>query len=323
MKTFPLQEHLPQTSRLVLGCMGLGGGWNHDPIGEAEIAHAQAAVEAALDIGIRLFDHADIYTHGKAEQCLGELLRRQPSLRDQLQIQTKCGIRFGDAEGPKRYDLSAAHIQASVEASLRRLNTEYLDLLLLHRPDPLIEPDEVAEALQRLRASGKLRHWGASNMHAGQMSRLSRAMGEPPRVNQLEMSLLKLDWLDAGTCFNDPQGRNGLAWGETLEFCQNQAVQLQAWGAMARGWLSGAAPEGASAAVVRTAERVRTVALRHGVPPEAVVLAWLMRHPAGIQPVIGTTQPARIRACAQAEQLTLTRGEWYGLYETARGVELP
>ncbi len=323
MKTFPLQRHLPSASSLVLGCMGLGGGWNRDPVGEAEIAQAQAAVEAALDVGITVFDHADIYTHGKAELCFGALLQRQPSLRDRLLIQTKCGIRFADAQGPKRYDLGAAHIEASVNASLQRLRTDHLDLLLLHRPDPLMEPDEVAEVLLRLRGAGKLRHWGVSNMHAGQITRLSRALGEPPRVNQLEMSLLKLDWLEAGTCFNDGQGRNGLVWSDTLETCLDQGVQLQAWGALARGWLSGATPETATAAVARAAEQVRTLALRHEVPAEAVVLAWLMRHPAGIQPVIGTTHPGRIRACAEALRLELTREEWYGLYQAARGLELP
>ncbi len=228
---FPLQEHISSTSRLVLGCMGFGGGWNANPLSEADIAQAHAAVEAALAAGITLFDHADIYTQGKAEQAFGELLRRSPSLRGRLLLQSKCGIRLEKGH----YDLSAAHIEHSVEGSLRRLNTDHLDLLLLHRPDPLMEPAEVAEAFARLQASGKVRYFGVSNFHAPQMVWLQQALPMPLVVNQLQMSLLHTDWLEGGATFNDPQQAASQPWMGTLEHCRAQRVQLQAWGPLDRG----------------------------------------------------------------------------------------
>jgi predicted oxidoreductase len=307
--------------RLIYGCMGLGGGWNRDPLSEGDIARAHAAVEAALDIGITLFDHADIYTLGKAEQSFGELFRRQPSLRDRIQLQTKCGIRFADAQGPKRYDLSADYIVQAVEASLRRLNTERIEILLLHRPDPLMEPEEINTALRRL--GDKVGALGVSNMHAGQLRLLSDGLEKPLVANQLEMSLLKRDWIDADTCFNDQQGGPALAWQDTLQFCQRKAVTLQAWGSLAKGWYTGAAPADAPPSVAATTALVRQLGEQHGVPGESIVLAWLMRHPTQIQPVIGTANPDRIRACGAAGQVRLTRGEWYQLYQTARGQELP
>ena len=320
-----ISNSLPQASRLVFGCMGFGGGWNAQAISGQDVARAQAAVEAALEIGITLFDHADIYTLGKAEQCFGALFRQQPGLRERLLLQSKCGIRFADAQGPKRYDLSAAHIIGSVEASLRRLNTDYLDLLLLHRPDPLIRADEVAEAWSRLKSSGKARHLGVSNMHAGHLHRLSHALGgEPLVVNQLELSLRKLDWLDSDTCFNDSQGLAvGTDWAGTLDHCRQHKVQIQAWGALAKGWFSGALPADAAPAARQTAALVQELADLHQVARESIVLAWLMKHPAGIQPVIGTSEPLRIRVCAAAATVQLSREAWYRLYVTARGGELP
>ena len=323
MHALPLSAFLPTASPLVRGCMGLGGGWDAQPLSESDVDKAQAATEAALAAGITLFDHANIYTLGKAEESFGRLFQRQPGLRQSLLLQSKCGIRFADAEGPKRYDLSAQHMVDSVDAILRRLRTDYLDVLVLHRPDPLAQPAEVARAWQQIKAAGKARFLGVSNMHAAQVAWLQRALGEPLVVNQLEMSLLKRDWLESATCFNDGQGASTHAWHGTLEYAQAHGQQLQAWGALARGWYSGAAPDDAPAAVHSTAACVQQLAQAHGVAPEAIVLAWLMQHPARIQPVIGTTDPHRIRACAQATQVTLSRGAWYQLYEAARGRELP
>ena len=303
--------------------MGLGGGWNKDPLRVQDISHAQAAVEAALEIGITLFDHANIYTLGKAEQCFGELFKQRPSLRQQMQLQTKCGIRFADANGPKCYDLSAEHIIEAVHASLRRLHTDTIDILMLHRPDPLMEPDEINEAWRTLSAAGKVRQLAVSNMHAGQLRQLVAALDVPLVANQLEMSLLKTAWLDADTCFNDAQGQSSLVWGDTLNYCQSQNIGLQAWGPLGKGWYSGGAPQDAVPAVAATAQLVRTLADQHGVAPESIVLAWLLKHPARIQAVIGTANPERIRACAEAAHVVLTRGQWYALYQSARGRELP
>jgi predicted oxidoreductase len=319
MLNFPLQQHLPGASRLVLGCMGLGGAWSGDALSTGDVQVAQAAVEAALAAGITLFDHADIYTLGKAEQAFGELFKAQPSLRERMLLQSKCGIRFADGDGPGRYELSAAHIERSVEASLLRLHTDRLDLLLLHRPDPLMEPAEVAEAFDRLHGAGKVRHFGVSNMPAAQLAWLQRHCAQPLVVNQLEMSLLAHDWLDAGTTFNDPQAlapSRASGWPELLTHCQQQGTQLQAWGALAKGQLSQGSQHPASAVISRLADQ-------YGVGPEAVLLAWLMRHPARIQPVIGSTNPQRIAACAQASQVAMSRDDWYALYVAARGRPLP
>jgi len=318
----PLNRALPGSSRLVLGCMSLGGPWDAQDIGEAEIAQAHAALEAAQSIGITLFDHADIYKGGRAERCFGSLLRRQPSLRDRLLLQSKCGIRFADATGPSRYDLSAEHIVKSVQASLQRLGTEYLDLLLLHRPDPLMEPEEVALAFRQLQERGQVRHFGVSNMQASQMRWLQRSLDLPLVANQLEMSLGKLDWLEQDSSFNDGQSHSAAGWAGTLQHCQAEGVQLQAWSPLAQGRFSGAATA-ADGKAAATAKLVAELSAQHQVPPESIVLAWLLRHPAGIQPVIGSSQPERIRACGAATQLRLSREDWYRLYISARGQALP
>ena len=320
----PLQQHVPTASPLAYGCMGLGGHWDHNPWTEADVDHAQAATEAALEIGVTLFDHADIYTFGKAESVFGALFRRMPSLRDRIVLQSKCGIRFADDEGGKRYDLSGGYIVQAVEASLRRLGTEKLDILLLHRPDPLMQPDEIAEAFQRLRAAGKVGHLGVSNMNAGQMAWLGRALDQPLVVNQLELGLGHLEPIDAGTCFNDRQAgaRPGaLAWAGTLEHCQQHGIQLQAWAALARGRFSGETAQDPADEAGRVL--VQRLAREHGVSTEGILLAWLMKHPARIQPVIGSANPARIRACGDAMKVTLSRPEWYALYEASRGAALP
>jgi len=320
---FPLKRTQPTSSRLIFGCMGLGGSWDDQPVTERNIADAHAAVEAALEIGINVFDHADIYTLGKAEKVFGELLKRQPGLREKILLQSKCGIRFSDAKGPKRYDLSRDYIIASVDGILERLGVEYLDTLLLHRPDPLMEPGEIAQAWNELKASGKVRHIGVSNMHDGHLRMLRYYLPEAIVANQLEMSLLKHDWIENGACFNDDQGRGVRDWGETLEYCRRHDIQLQAWGALARGWFTGGAPDDAPAAVHATASLVAQLAEQYGVAGESIVLAWLLQHPVCIQPVIGTSNPARIRACGDAESVQLSREEWYQLYVTARGRELP
>jgi predicted oxidoreductase len=315
----PLNAHLTDVGPLVYGCMALGGDWGGGPVTEADIAHAHAAVEAALDIGIKLFDHADIYRRGKAEAVFGELLKRDAGLRSRIRLQSKCGIRFADDAAPGRYDLSAEHIEKSVDGMLRRLSVECIDILLLHRPDPLMQPAEVARAFGRLKAAGKVAHLGVSNMHAGQMAWLQSALAEPLVANQLEISLAKLDALDAGTTFNDPQaaGRPGsMAWAGTLEYAQRHGVQVQAWGSLAQGRFN-------DPAVSAAAKAVHDIAEAHRTTPNAVLLAWLMKHPAGIQPVIGSGNPERIRACADATRVSLSREEWYRLYVAAREQALP
>lgn len=319
MHALPLNTHFRDIGPLVYGCMALGGDWNGGPVTEADIAQAHAAVEAALDIGVTLFDHADIYRRGKAEAVFGELLKRDAGLRAKVRLQSKCGIRFADDVNVGRFDLSAEYIEHSVNGSLQRLGVEHLDILLLHRPDALMEPAEVAHAFGRLKAAGKVRHLGVSNMHAGQMRWLQTALAEPLVANQLELSLAKLDAIDAGTTFNDPQATTrpgAIAWAGTLEYAQRHGVQLQAWGSLAQGRFSD--PTGSPAA-----KAVHEIAEAHSTTANAVLLAWLLRHPAGIQPVIGSGNAERIRACADATRITLSREEWYRLYVVARGQALP
>ncbi len=319
MFSLPLATHLIDVGPLVYGCMALGGDGAGGPVSEADVAHAHAAVEAALEIGIKLFDHADIYRRGKAEAVFGELLKRDAGLRGRIRLQSKCGIRFADDAHVGRFDLSAGHIERSVDGILQRLGIDYLDILLLHRPDALMEPAEIAHAFGRLKAAGKVGHLGVSNMHAGQMRWLQSALGEPLVVNQLELSLAKLDAFDAGTTFNDPQAvsRPGaMGWAGTLEYAQQHGVQIQAWGSLAQGRFNDPAASPAAQAVHEIAEAHRTTT-------NAVLLAWLLRHPAGIQPVIGSGNPERIRACGDATRIQLSREEWYRLYVTARGQSLP
>ncbi|MFG6442056.1 aldo/keto reductase [Roseateles sp. LKC17W] len=315
----PLRTHFRDASPLVYGCMALGGDWGGGPLTEADIAQAHAAIEAALSIGVTLFDHADIYRRGKAEAVFGELLKRDAGLRARLRLQSKCGIRFGDDTAPGRFDFSADHIERSVDGILQRLGVEHIEILLLHRPDPLMQPAEVARAFGRLKAAGKVGHLGVSNMHAGQMRWLQSALPEPLVANQLEMSLAKLDFIDAGTTFNDPQAATrpgAMAWAGTLEYAQQHGVQLQAWGSLSQGRFNDPATSAA-------AQVVHEIAETHATTANAVLLAWLLRHPAGIQPVIGSGNAERIRACGDAVKIQLSREAWYRLYVAARGQALP
>ncbi|MEU4128560.1 aldo/keto reductase [Streptomyces wuyuanensis] len=308
--------------RLLYGCMGLGGTWDTAPHGAGDIAAAEAAVEAALDSGITTFDHADIYRHGKAEAVFGEVLARAPGLRERIVLQTKCGIRLADGERPGIYDLRGSAIVRRVEESLARLRTDVIDVLLLHRPDPLADPDEVAEALTSLHRQGLVRRFGVSNMGAAQIAPLRARLDVPLVANQLEMSLRKRDWLEAGVVVNTPEAAaNGFPFG-TLEYCRDNGIELQAWGALAQGRFTGCQETPQERA---TARLVASLAERKGVTPETVLLWWLRRHPARISPVIGTANPARIRACRQAarQEPDLDHEEWYALWLAARGVPLP
>ncbi|MGB7961931.1 MAG: aldo/keto reductase [Propionicimonas sp.] len=304
------------------GCMWLGGAWDAEGFGAAEVAHAEAAIEAALEIGITAFDHADIYGNGKAEAVFGEVLVRSAGLRERILIQTKCGILLGSAHQPGRYDLSAAHILSSVAKSLDRLRVDSIDVLLLHRPDPLADPDEIASALSSLRQQGMVGQFGVSNMSGEQIAHLQAHLDMPLVANQLEMSLHRRDWLEAGVLVNTTDAAdNGFPLG-TIEHCVSHGIGLQAWGALAQGRFTGGQQTSADQA---TARLVTSLAEEHGTTPESIVLWWLQRHPAGIAPVIGTTDPGRIRSCRDAvsQAPQLSREEWYRLWVTARGERLP
>ncbi|MGW9370122.1 aldo/keto reductase [Streptomyces xanthophaeus] len=308
--------------RVLYGCMGLGGSWDPGPYAPGDIDAAEAVVEAALDSGITAFDHADIYRHGKAEAVFGEVLARTPGLRGRITLQTKCGIRLADKDGPGRYDLRGESILRRVEESLTRLRTDAIDVLLLHRPDPLADVDDTAAALTSLHRQGLVRHFGVSNAGAAQIAGLQARLDVPLVANQLEMSLHSRDWVEAGVLLNTAGATgNGFPFG-TLEHCRDHGIRLQAWGALAQGRFTGLQQTPAERA---TADLLAELARRKGTTPETVLLWWLARHPAGIAPVIGTARPDRIRACRDAalREPDLTHEEWYELWITARGVPLP
>ncbi|MGK9462736.1 aldo/keto reductase [Streptomyces sp. G6] len=304
--------------RLLYGCMGLGGGWDRQRWTAADLGHAEAAVEAALEAGITAFDHADIYRHGKSEEVFGEILARSSGLRERILVQTKCGITLPDGDRVGSYDLSGRTILRRVEESLTRLRTDVIDVLLLHRPDPLARPEQIAEAFRTLHRQGMVRQFGVSNMSAAQIAFLQKHLDVPLTVDQLEMSLARHEWVESGVLLNIPgRAAGGFPHG-TVEHCVTHGIQVQAWGALARGRFTSGADSPA-------ARLVADLALRKGTTPETVLLWWLQRHPAAVVPVVGTTRPGRILACRDAVHRApdLSHEEWYELWVAARGAPLP
>lgn len=317
-------ESLP-TQELVYGCMGLGGSWSAEPYTSAHVDEAASAVEAALKAGITLFDHADIYRSGKAEAVFGEVLAQTPGLRERIRLQTKCGIRMNEQGLPGYYDLSREAILERVNESLDRLRTDYVDVLMLHRPDPLMDPAEVASAVGQLMEEGKVRALGVSNMSGAQIDLLQDRLETPVVANQLEMSLLKRAWLESTVLVNHAEGTDYSFPHGTVEYCVRQGITLQAYGALARGLYTGAPAAQPTAAEEATSALVTAMAAEKACTKESIVLGWLMRHPAGISPVIGTANPDRILACAGAAEVAtaMTRVEWYRMWLTARGSNIP
>ena len=314
------------TSRLIAGCMGLGGGW--DPATQLDANHEKQArefLDAALELGINFFDHANIYARGRAEQVFGRILKERPSLREQIIVQSKVGIRWANepAGTPQRFDFSYEHIIEATEAILRRLQIERLDILLLHRPDVLVEGEEVARAFARLKQDGKVRYFGVSNHNRFMMEYLQHFLPDPLVANQLEMNLLHSGFAEAAISFNQTVPAYPDGWEGMVEYCRLKGVALQAWSPLARGVLTGGDLKEKSAAVKSTAALVKELADAHQVSGEAIVLAWLLRHPAKIQPVLGTSRGDRLRACAESLKVKLSREEWYRLFETARGKSMP
>lgn len=310
---------------VIYGCMGLGGSWSDEPHGSHHVDQAAAAVQAALDAGITLFDHADIYRSGKSEAVFGEVLAGTPGLRERIRLQTKCGIRLNERGLQTHYDLSREAILERVNGSLERLRTGYVDFLLLHRPDPLADPAEVASAVGQLMDEGKVRQLGVSNMSAAQIEVLQDRLETPVVANQLEMSLLKRAWLESQVLVNHPEHLDYSFPHGTVEYCVRNTITLQAYGSLARGVYTGAEPDSPTSADAATAELVAELAGQYGTSGEAVLLGWLMKHPARIAPVIGTVNPDRIRACGDAARVAqaLSRADWYKLWVTARGSNIP
>jgi len=283
-------------------------------------------VQAALDQGIDFYDHADIYGGGKREAVFSALWERAPSLRDKISLQSKCGIRPAGnptPNSPARYDFSYDHIVRAVEGSLKRLKTDYLDVLLLHRPDALAEPEEVAQAFDELHQAGKVRWFGVSNHTAAQMQLLQTCVKQPLVANQVQLSMVHSQLIDDGIVFSrDDTSPTSRSEG-TLEFCRMQGITLQAWSPLAAGWVTGRLPPEPSPQLEQAAQVVAELAQEKGVSREAILVAWLLRHPANVQVIIGTTNAGRIAGACQADAIELTREEWYRLFEAGRGGRVP
>jgi len=335
MKSYRIPHTDLTTSRIAYGCMKIGGTWDHAPVSAETEQSARAVVGAALDTGMNFFDHADIYTCGKSETVFGRILASTPGLRDRIILQSKVGIRFPNdaylSGEPTRYDFSHDHIIHSTEAILQRLQITHLDILLLHRPDPLVEPAEVAAAFDELQASGKVRYFGVSNHTPAQIELLRRHVRQPIVVNQLEFSLAQPALVVEGFSANQAGAgvSSGLASG-ILDYCRQHDILVQAWSPIGGGKLLRAPAEKTSAATATTANSahpaatlVTELAATKHTTAEAILLAWILRHPAGIQPIIGTTRADRVLASAQADTVNLTREEWYALLAASRGKNMP
>ena len=325
MKTQFLGVSDLQVTRIAYGCMEIGGTWDKTPLSAETQKSALRSIHEALDQGINFFDHADIYCRGKSEQAFSAIWQEAPSLRQKIILQSKAGIIFGGEPDPAdttRYDFSYEHILSTVEGSLKRLKTDYLDVLLLHRPDPLVEPEEVARAFDQLHSSGKVRWFGVSNHTAAQMRLLRHYLNQPLVAHQVEFNVIHTHLLDEGINFNQENPK--LARNEgAIEYCRQHNITLQSWGSLARGVLSGRKSNKPSAKIDAAATLVAEIARQKGVSREAILIAWILRHPAKIQAIIGTTQPERIAAASQADGVDLTREEWNRLYTAGRGEELP
>lgn len=310
MKTQPLGPTDVRVTRLAYGCMRIAHTWNPRDVNPDREREGVASVLAAYEAGYTFFDHADIYCAGECERIFGLALRQVPGMRDRVFIATKCGIRFpGDPlpSSPHRYDFSAEHILTSCETSLRRLGVDTIDLYQLHRPDLLMNPAEVAEAFDKLRSAGKVRYFGVSNFLPSFVALLQSALPFPLVVNQVEIHLGRLD------CFYDG----------TLDQCLERRITPLAWSPLGGGFLG----EGGTLRDGDPRHHLLSVldatAREYGVSRTVISLAWLLKHPSGIVPIIGTTRAERIRDAARADDIDLTREQWYRILVAARQKPLP
>ncbi len=301
MKTLTLGTSPLTCTRLAYGCWRLagseGGPQLDDSIG-------MAAVRAAYDAGYTLFDNADIYGRGECERIFGKVLRDTPGMRERIVLATKCGICPPRDGRTHCYDSSSAYIIESVEGSLKRIGTDFVDLLMIHRPDFLGDPADIAAAFAQLRAQGKVREFGVSNFRPSQLATLQKHCPMPLLVNQVEVSLAALSCLDDGT----------------LDQCLAERITPMAWSPLAKGALLGPGRDEREQSLQALLAKIAT---EKNATPAAIALAWLLRHPSRMQPIIGSTNPARIRETVRADAIDLSRGEWYSLLTAARGKPLP
>lgn len=294
-----------EASPVALGCMRMAG------IG---FKGAQRIINLAVEHNITLFDHADIYGGGESEALFGRVLQSQPGLRDHIRILDKCGICKG------YYDASKEHILASVDGSLKRLGVEQLDFLLLHRPDALMEPDEVADAFDTLEREGKVRYFGVSNQNKSQLALMQKSVRQKLMIDQLQFGLAHTPLIDEGINVNIHSTHSASKTDGTLDYCRLNDITIQAWSPFQYGMFEGAFVNSGKYKQLNRA--LAEIAEERRVCPMAVAIAWILRHPAHIQPVVGTMNEVHLLEIAQAGQIELTREEWYKLY-LAAGNPLP
>jgi predicted oxidoreductase len=292
-------------SEISLGCMR---------ISELSNQEISTLVHTALDEGINFFDHADIYGGGKSEAKFSEALKMNSSLREKMLLQTKCGIRQGS------FDFSKDHILEAVDGSLKRLKTDYVDVLLLHRPDALVEPEEVAEAFTILENNGKVKYFGVSNQNPMQIELLTKFVKQKIIFNQLQLSITNTGMIDAGINVNMEIDASINRDGSILDYCRLKEITIQPWSPFQYGFFAGVFLDNPKFPELN--KTINAIAAAKGVTNTAIAIAWLLRHPARMQPIIGTTNPGRVKDSCKASDISLTRQEWYEIY-LAAGNKLP
>ncbi|HGI2834619.1 TPA: aldo/keto reductase family oxidoreductase [Streptococcus agalactiae] len=292
-----------QATRIALGCMRMS---------DLKGKQAEEVVGTALDLGINFFDHADIYGGGLSELRFRDAIKHLNVNRDKMIIQSKCGIREG------YFDFSKEYILSSVDGILERLGTEYLDFLILHRPDVLVEPEEVAEAFTKLRAEGKVKHFGVSNQNRFQMELLQSYLDEPLAVNQLQLSPAHTPMFDAGLNVNMLNKASIEHDDGIVDYCRLKRVTIQAWSPfqidLSRGLFVNH-PD-----YKELNETIAKLAKNYNASSEAIVIAWILRHPAKMQAIVGSMNPSRLKAIDKANDIALTRKEWYDIYRSAGNI---
>ncbi len=302
MKTFPLGNSSLIVPAVAVGCMRIQG---------LSADERKEYIRFCVDNGLNFFDNADIYGRGECEQMLGEALHALGIRRDDVIIQSKCGIVPG-----KMYDSSKEHILAAVDGILRRLGTDYLDLLAIHRPDALVEPSEVAEAFDRLYVSGKVRHFGVSNHNPMQMELLKKYVKQPLIVNQLQFSLTEANMVACGTEVNMTTDNGISRDGYVLDYCRLHDITVQAWSPFMHGFFKGVFIGDREHFPVLN-DTLDELAAKYGVTPTGIAAAWILRHPANIQMIAGTTKISRLQEILDGAAVTLDKEDWYRLYRNA------
>ena len=308
MRYITLGQDDKELSEIVLGMMR---------IEDKSVKEVEELVETALSVGINAFDLADIYGRGRCEELLGLVLKNRPDLREKMWIQSKCGIRI---EEFTYFDFSKDYIIKSVDGILQRLKIDHLDSLLLHRPDALMESDQVAEAFDLLYKQGKVRDFGVSNQNPMMMELLKKDVKQPLAVNQLQLSAAFTPGFESGFHVNMEDSQAAMRDGSIFEYCKLHDVVIQAWSVLQFGYFKGNFV--GNEKFQQLNQVLNRLALKYSVNPSAIAIAWVLRYPAKMQAVVGTTNPKHLREVSQAANFSLTRKEWYEIY-IAAGNNLP